>query len=132
MITTDPIADFITRVRNAYLARQQVVLVPHSKVKEELAVLLKTNGYIQAVKVITNASKHQELQLKLAYFGKYPVLNGAQRLSKPGRRLYSQAQDLKPVFSGQGLTILSTSKGLTTDKQARKTHIGGELLCKIW
>mgnify|MGYP001616640115 CR=1 FL=1 len=129
---TDPIADFLTRLRNAYLARQSSTIVPYSKLKAELAGLLLSAGYITKVDVVSADSTQKSLKLKLKYQGKYPILTGAERLSKPGRRLYAGFTQVKPVLSGQGLTFLSTSQGLMTGTQARKARVGGELLCKIW
>ncbi len=129
---TDPIADLITRIKNAYLARQEAVSIPHSKLKQELAKLLEQAGYIKTLTITEAISGRKILKAQLKYHGKYPTLNGFERLSKPGRRLYASAKDLKPVLSGQGLTILSTSRGLMIDRDAKKTNTGGELLCKIW
>lgn len=132
MMTTDPIADFLTRIRNAYLARQTETTIPYSRLKEELATILKNSGYVKKVEVIAKDPTKKSLHITLNYQGKFASVNGIERLSTPGRRLYTASQDLKPVLAGQGLTIISTSKGLMTDREARKANIGGELLCKVW
>ena len=128
---TDPIADFLTRIRNAYKARQTATTVPHSRLKHELAGILKNAGYLSHVDSKTEGNQ-KVLHLKLQYQGKFPALNGITRLSTPGRRLYTGSNNIKPVLSGQGITILSTPKGLMSDSEARKAHLGGELLCKVW
>lgn len=126
---TDPIADFLTRIRNAYQARQKSTVAPYSKLAEKLSAILQTAGYLDKVEVTKDP---QTLKLTLKYQGKYAAINGLKRLSAPGRRLYSKAQNLKPIMGGQGLTILSTSRGLMTDREARQARLGGELLCQIW
>lgn len=128
---TDPIADFLTRVRNASLAHQTHTTAPYSKLKEQLAKILQRAGYLEKV-AVGNTSHPKYLQLTLKYQGKYAVISGLERLSTPGRRLYVQATNIKPVLSGQGLTVLSTPKGLMTNVDARNARLGGELICKVW
>lgn len=128
---TDPIADFLTRIRNAYLAKQQNTLVPYSNIKYSLAKLLKSSGYISDVKII-KSNPFNNLSLKLRYIKNMPAVTGIQRVSKPGRRLYVRSNKIRPVLSGQGISIISTSKGLVIDKTARKQSLGGEFICRVW
>lgn len=128
---TDPIADMLTRIKNAYLARKTVCLVPSSKVKEALAKVLVADGYIE--KFEKQEQKPQaNLILTLRYVGKRPALTDVKRVSKPGRRLYATAWQLPRTLGGYGATIISTSQGLMNDKQARAKKLGGELICKVW
>jgi small subunit ribosomal protein S8 len=127
----DPISDMLTRIKNAYLARKAVVVLPSSKVKESLAAVLTQDGYIE--KFSKEDKKPQaELTLTLRYVGKRPSMTDVKRISKPGRRLYSTAGLLPRTLGGYGSTIISTSQGLMNDKQARAKNLGGELICKIW
>jgi small subunit ribosomal protein S8 len=128
---TDPIADMIIRVKNAYLARRDEVIIPHSKVKEAIAVLLKREKYVGEIEVKTETLPKQ-LVLKLVYVNGMPVVNSVKRLSKPGLRKYSGSKSIPRSLGGYGITIISTSQGVMTDKEARKKGIGGELLCSIW
>ena len=127
----DPIADMLTRIKNAYLARKGTVLVPHSKAKEALANVLLADGYIE--KFEKDELKPQaNLILTLKYNGKRPAMTDVKRISKPGRRLYAASWQLPRTLGGYGSTIISTSMGVMNDKQARAKKIGGELICKIW
>lgn len=128
---TDPIADLLTRIRNGYMVNKRTVMVPHSNIKFQLAKILKQSSYLKDIKVKPQKPQKQ-LILTLNYINKLPTLTGIKRLSKPGRRLYIGADKVKPVLSGQGIAIISTSKGLRTGQQARKQSLGGELLCKVW
>lgn len=129
---TDPIADMLTRIRNAQKARHEKVEMPSSRMKKEIARILKDEGFIKNYKAITD--KHKEV---LAVFLKYdsdsgPVIKGLKRSSKPGRRLYVNKDDIPSVRGGLGVAIISTSKGLMTDREARKEQVGGEWLCSVW
>jgi len=126
-LLNDPIGDLLTRMRNAQHARRPTVLAPWSTIKQELCELLKKEGWIADVQVVGEAP-HQELEVTFA--ADKPKLT-LQRKSTPGRRLYTGAKDLKPVLRGYGIAILTTSKGLLTDKQAKEQNVGGELLCTI-
>jgi small subunit ribosomal protein S8 len=128
---TDPIADMLTRIKNAYLARKVTVMVPSSKVKESLAAVLIADGYIEKVEK-QDKKPQAELILTLRYVGKRPSMTDVKRISKPGRRLYTTAVQLPRTLGGYGSTIVSTSQGLMNDKQARAKNLGGELICKIW
>lgn len=130
-VMTDPIADLLTRIRNAYLVSKPEVSLPHSNMKEKLAKILQKYGYLQKVSV-TPSKPQPTLNLTLSYIKKLPVVTGIKRLSKPGRRLYVRSNHIKPVLSGQGISIISTSQGLLTDKQAKQKGLGGELVCQVW
>ncbi len=131
-MTTDPIADLLTQLRNASLARKAEVTMPGSKLKESVARLLLKSGYIEAVKVETDEAKKPVLVMGLRYFNGVPAISGSKRQSKPGRRVYQRSGQLPQVLSGQGLAMVSTSQGLMSAKEARAKHLGGELICTIW
>ncbi|NCN45429.1 MAG: 30S ribosomal protein S8 [Candidatus Pacebacteria bacterium CG10_big_fil_rev_8_21_14_0_10_36_11] len=128
---TDPIADMLARIKNAHLAKHKEVVLPYSKVKEAIAKILVDNKYMAKFEVIEKKPQ-SELVLTLGYKGKLPLITGIKRVSKPGRRLYSSVDKVPPSLNGYGITIVSTSKGLLTDKEARQQNVGGELLCQIW
>jgi small subunit ribosomal protein S8 len=127
---TDPISDMLTRIRNASRALLPVVEIPHSKMKESIAHILKREGYVGDITVETSPSKR--LKLKLKYEGRRPVIEGLRRVSTPGLRRYSGSTTIPRVRAGLGVSIVSTSKGVMTGSQARKENVGGELLCYIW
>ena len=133
-MNTDPIADMLTRIRNANMASIQEVCLPSSKLKAELAKLLKTEGYIEDYKVETQEGKsYKTLKLVLKYDEKSkPVITSLKRVSRPGLRSYSKAQKIPQVLGGMGIAVLSTSKGLMNDRKARKENVGGEVLCYIY
>ena len=130
---TDPLADMLTRIRNANKARQEKVDVPASNFKTQIARILKDEGYLKNYKVIKDG-KQGVLRVYLKYEGetKIPVLSGLKRVSRPGLRKYVRQDEIPLVLRGLGLSILSTSKGVLTDKEARKLNVGGELLCLAW
>jgi len=132
MILSDPISDMLTRIRNANMAEHPQVQIPHSKLKSELARLLKEEGYIKDF-----TTEKIEGKATLVLFLKYmddqkPVIQGLRRVSRPSRRHYVGADDIPRVLGGIGTAILSTSTGILTDTDARKSHVGGEVLCYIW
>jgi small subunit ribosomal protein S8 len=130
---TDPIADMLTRIRNAALARHDRVLIPASKLKRTIADVLKSEGYVADVAGDTQDDGLELLSITLKYGkDKLPAIEGIERVSKPGRRVYVRAQDIPRVKSGLGIAVLSTSRGIMSDRQARKVGVGGELLCQIW
>ena len=132
IVTTDPIADMLTRIRNALNVRREEVIVPTSKIKAEIAKILVAEGYIEKVETVTVDNKKMlKLSFKLAN-GQQRVIQGLRRISKPGLRVYSKAEDLPKVLSGLGIAIVSTSKGILTDKDARAKNLGGEVLAYIW
>lgn len=128
---TDPIADLLIRIKNAHMARHNEVLVPFSKIKLNIAKILEQEGYIESAEV-SDSKPFAEIAIKLRYVGKMPAVTEVRRLSKPGRKLYAPAKDIPRALGGYGITIVSTSKGVMTDKDARKQNIGGELICQVW
>ena len=130
MIPTDPISDMLTRIRNAQRAEIPAIELPHSKMKESIAGILKREGYINEVGVEGAAMK--KLKLRLKYDGRKGVIEGLRRVSRPGLRRYVAADEIPRVRGGLGTAIVSTSEGLMTGVQARKKNLGGELLCYIW
>lgn len=131
-MTTDPVADMLTRIRNAILARHASTEIPHSKLKERIAQILKDEGYIGEFSV-KEALPSSIITVTLKYGrDRASAIIGMRRLSRPGRRLYVRHQDLTKVMSGMGISIISTSRGLLTNRQAEQERIGGELLCEVW
>lgn len=132
MAVSDPIADMLTRIRNGVKAKFNSVDVPGSKIKTEIARILKDEGFIKNYKFLKDG-KQGILRIYLKYgAGQSGVIYGLKRISKPSRRVYLRSKDIKPVYSGTGISILSTSKGIMTDKIARQQNVGGEILCSIW
>ena len=131
MVVTDPIADMLTRIRNALIAKHSDVKIPTSKVKTAIADILLEEGYIEAVeKVEDGVNSYMNITLK--YGAGKSVINGLKRVSKPGLRVYANCEDLPQVLNGLGIAIISTSKGIMTDKQARNANVGGEVMAYIW
>ncbi|SHE72750.1 SSU ribosomal protein S8P [Desulfacinum infernum DSM 9756] len=132
MVMTDPIADFLTSIKNAHRARFDKVDIPASRLKTELARILKEEGYIKHYKVIKD-NKQGVLRIHLKYGpDREAAITDMKRVSKPSRRIYVGYTEIPRVLNGMGISILSTSKGVMTDKQARKEGVGGELLCQVW
>jgi small subunit ribosomal protein S8 len=127
---SDPISDMLTRIRNGGRALLPVVEMPHSTIKESVAKILKTQGYVSDV-AVEGATK-KTIKIRLKYNGKKNVIEGLKRISKPGLRKYVGSTEIPRVRGGLGVAIVSTSEGLLTDNQARKKNLGGELLCYIW
>jgi small subunit ribosomal protein S8 len=127
---TDPIADMLTRIRNASRALLPTVEMPHSRIKEDLAHILKSEGYVAEVAVEDKPGKKLKIQLK--YQGKKSVIEGLRRISKPGLRHYVGATEIPRVLGGLGVAVVSTPEGVMTGTQARKKNLGGELLCYVW
>ena len=137
MTINDPISDMLTRVRNAMLAGQAQVAMPSSRIKAEIARILKDEGFLESVDVVdSEKSSFKILRLKIKYVGerreRRPVLSGITRVSSPGRRVYTKKTDIPWVLSGLGVAILSTPKGVMTGARARQLGVGGEILCKVW
>lgn len=128
---SDPIADLLTRIRNGAQARLASVEVPHSKIKVEICRILQEEGFIKGYE-ITSESRFPAIRIALRYDKKKPVIKRIARISKPGLRVYKPADELKPVRSGLATRIVTTSQGVMTDREARKRHIGGEVLCEVW
>ena len=133
-MVTDPIADMLTRMRNALMIRNRVVVIPASKPKTEIARILKEEGFIENYTSVRNRECPQDnLRVRLRYAeDKKPVITTIKRISKPGRRVYVNRHEIPWVLSGLGIAILSTSKGIMTGQQARKLGVGGEVLCYVW
>lgn len=131
MNLTDPIADMLTRIRNANAARHSVVAIPFSKIKESIANILKNEGYIVDYEIKEEGSK-KDIIVSLKFVDGEAVVKGLKRISKPGRRVYSSVEDLPKVLGGLGIAVVSTPKGVLTDKECRKHSVGGEVLCYVW
>lgn len=138
MSVSDPIADMLTRVRNAVMAGHTNVALPSSTIKVAIAQILREEGYIAGYEVVEDASNpaHKVLRIRLKYVGerreRKPVITGLERISRPGSRVYAGKQEIPWVLSGMGIAILSTPKGVMTGARARQLGVGGEILCKIW
>lgn len=129
---TDPIADMLTRVRNALAANKETVEVPASNMKKAIADIMLAEGYVSDVKNVED-EHNGKIVLTLKYAGKKkPVINGLKRVSRPGLRVYSDVETMPKVMDGLGIAILSTNKGIMTDKQAKAQNVGGEVLCYVW
>lgn len=137
MSFSDPISDMLTRIRNGVMAGHSQVAMPSSKIKVEIAKILKEEGFIENFEVADGErAGFKVLRVKIKYVGerreRRPVISGLERVSKPGRRIYTKRQDIPWVLSGIGVAILSTPKGVMTGQRARQLGIGGEILCKVW
>jgi small subunit ribosomal protein S8 len=137
MSVSDPIADMLTRVRNAVMAGQGLTAMPSSKMKTAIAKILKDEGFIKDYEVVDGErSSHKVLRIRLKYIGerrnRHPVLTGLERVSRPGRRVYTGKKNIPWVLSGMGIAIVSTPKGMMTGQKARKLGVGGEIVCKVW
>lgn len=131
MAINDPIADMLTRIRNGGKAKFNSVDIPGSKLKTEIAKVLKNEGYIRNYKFLKDG-KQGILKVYLKYDGQVNAIFGLKRISRPSKRIYLKSKDIRPVLNGLGVSILSTSRGVMTDGRARKENIGGEILCNIW
>jgi small subunit ribosomal protein S8 len=136
-VVNDPIADMLTRIRNGVMAGQTVVAMPNSKIKAEIARILKEEGFVESFEIVDGDKPTQSvLRLKLKYVGerreRVSVITGLVRVSTPGRRVYTRKMDIPWVLSGMGVSILSTPKGVMTGQRARQLGVGGEILCKVW
>lgn len=132
MSMSDPVSDLLSRVRNAMQAHQERVDIPRSRLKERICDVLKQEGFIQGYKVVED-DKQNVLQVSLKYLAnRQPVISGLRRVSKPSLRVYVAYGDIKPVRSGLGISVVSTSHGVMTGKQARASKVGGEVLCEVW
>ena len=131
---TDPVADLLSRIRNASMARHELTRVPANKLKKNIALLLKAEGYVADVRQEEwGPKKHQTLTIVLKYGDdRTSAFQGIRRVSRPGRRVYVRHDQIPRVFSGLGISILSTSRGIMSDREARQQKVGGELLCEVW
>lgn len=137
MAINDPIADMLTRIRNAVMSGQTLVAMPSSKIKLEIAKIMKDEGYLEGFEMVEGEDQVQKvLRLKIKYVGerrtRRPVISGIERVSTPGRRIYTRKQNIPWVLSGIGVAILSTPKGVMTGARARQLGVGGEIICKVW
>jgi len=128
---TDPITDMLNQIRNAQAVEKAEVLVPLSKIKYEVARILSEAGFIGEIKK-TSKGKIKALKITLKYENGVPAISGCKRVSKPGQRIYESVHDIKKVHGGYGISIISTSKGLMTNKDAKKAKQGGEIICQVW
>ena len=128
---TDPIADMINRIRNAQAVEKETVEIPFSQMKYAIAKILERKNLVKSVEFKGKKTK-KVIEISLRYKDKRPVISGVKRISKPGQRAYASAQNMKKVRGGIGIAIISTSKGLMTDSEAKKENVGGEVLCEIW
>lgn len=132
MTNTDPIADMLTRVRNAVRATHETVEIPSSKLKVKISEILKKEGYISSYEVVENGVK-KTLKITLKYGPRgEKLITGIKRVSKPGLKVYTPSKEAPKVFQGLGISVISTNQGLKTDREARKQNIGGEILCQVW
>jgi small subunit ribosomal protein S8 len=129
---TDPIADFLTRLRNASRARKPDCSMPHSKLKAGLAAILQSEGYIAGFREGEGEDGHKRLVVDLKYVDGVPSITGLSRVSMPGRRLYARYDEIPKVLNGLGISVLSTSRGLMKDRDARRNRLGGEIVCNVW
>jgi small subunit ribosomal protein S8 len=137
MSVSDPIADMLTRIRNGVIANLSLVAMPSSKLKVAIAKILKDEGYIESYQVVDDERPERKvLRIRLKYVGerrqRQPVITGIERVSRPGRRYYTKKTEIPRVLSGMGTAIISTPKGVMTDRRARQIGVGGEVLCKVW
>lgn len=137
MSVNDPIADMLTRIRNGVMAGHTQVAMPSSKIKASIAGILQEEGYIEGFEVVDGeVPSHMVLRVRLKYVGerrtRRPVISGVERISRPGRRVYAKKSEIPWVLSGLGVAIMSTSKGVMSDRRARQVGVGGEILCKVW
>jgi small subunit ribosomal protein S8 len=132
MTMTDPFADMLTRIRNANTAMHDDVSMPSSKIKEALAQVLHREGYIQGFRINENGGPFKTLTIDMKYVDRKRVINGVKRVSTPGLRVYSKAGEIPRVLGGLGVAVVSTSRGLMTDRDARKERVGGEVVCYVW
>jgi small subunit ribosomal protein S8 len=131
MVMTDPIADMLTRIRNATIVRDKIVEIPASKIKKEIVKILKNEGYIQDFELVEDG-KQGTVKVYLKYNGKEKVISGLKRISKPGLKVYVKNDEIPKVLGGLGIAVLSTSQGIMTDRKARTVGVGGEVLCYVW
>ena len=132
MLVNDPIADMLTRIRNAQVARHDAVTIPTSNTKKAIAKILLDEGYVKSVENVTENDR-PAIKITLKYLDKKaPVIQGLKRISRPGLRVYASCEELPKVLGGLGIAIISTNEGIMTDRAARKSNIGGEVLCYVW
>ncbi len=132
MSLQDPLSDLFSRIRNAQMRKKSIVSSPISKLRENILEVLKKEGYIRGYSVTKHSSGREELDIELKYDDKGPVISNITRISKPGRRVYSGAERIPFIHNGLGISIISTSKGVMSDNEARQQKVGGEIICKVF
>ena len=132
MSMTDPIADFCTRIRNGYSSQKRWVDVPSSLLKKRIAVVLKEEGYIDNVVFVSKEDKKEDIRVFLRYHNESPAITTIEKISKPGKRVYVASYEIPRVLNGLGISVISSSKGVISNKVARELKVGGELLCNVW
>lgn len=128
----DPIADLLIRIKNGYQARKDLLVVSHSSIKEQIAKILVEEGFLKSSKSQVLSSKFKVIEITLKYKSKKPVINNIKQISKPGMRIYRKKGEVPRVKQGCGITLVSTSQGLMTDKKAKKNNLGGEVIAQVW
>jgi small subunit ribosomal protein S8 len=129
---TDPISDYLTRIRNAITAKKKEVEIPASNLKKKITEILLQHSFIKDFKVVDTPDKQGMIVIRLKYYNEESVILGLERVSRPGIRRYVKSDELPRVLNGLGMAIVSTSRGLMTDKEAKKLHVGGEIICNVW
>ncbi|MGY8808706.1 MAG: 30S ribosomal protein S8 [Fidelibacterota bacterium] len=132
MSMTDPIADFCTRIRNGYSSQKRWIDVPSSLLKKRIAVVLKEEGYIDNVVFVSKEDKKEDIRVFLRYHNESPAITTIEKISKPGKRVYVASDEIPRVLNGLGISVISSSKGVISNKVARELKVGGELLCNVW
>ncbi|MAQ72493.1 MAG: 30S ribosomal protein S8 [Candidatus Marinimicrobia bacterium] len=132
MSMTDPIADFCTRIRNGYSSKKRWIDIPSSLLKKRISVVLKEEGYIDNVVFVNKEDKKEDIRIFLRYHNESPAITTIEKISKPGKRVYVASDEIPRVLNGLGISVISSSKGVISNKVARKLKVGGELLCNVW
>ena len=132
MSMTDPIADFCTRIRNGYSSKKRWIDIPSSLLKKRISVVLKEEGYIDNVVLVNKEDNKEDIRIFLRYHNESPAITTIEKISKPGKRVYVASDEIPRVLNGLGISVISSSKGVISNKVARKLKVGGELLCNVW
>jgi len=132
MSMTDPIADFCTRIRNGYLSKKRWIDIPSSVLKKRMSIVLKEEGYIDNVVFVNKEDSKEDIRIFLRYHNESPAITTIEKISKPGKRVYVASDDIPRVLNGLGISVISSSKGVISNKVARELKVGGELLCNVW
>ena len=132
MSMTDPIADYCTRIRNGYSSKKRWIDIPSSELKKRISLVLKEEGYIDNFVFVNKESKKEDIRIFLRYDNDVPAITTIEKISKPGKRLYVSVSDIPRVLNGLGISVISSSKGVVSNKVARELKVGGELLCNVW
>ena len=132
MSMTDPIADFCTRIRNGYSSKKRWIDIPSSVLKKRMSIVLKEEGYIDNVVFVNKEDSKEDIRIFLRYYNESPAITTIEKISKPGKRVYVASDDIPRVLNGLGISVISSSKGVISNKVARELKVGGELLCNVW